>query len=161
MTTATTPERARLTRAELQTLDAEASCERCLAPAIVRLRGQSLTQRLEVHATLSPPQRALLGFWLIYHYGRRGWREFRVSLQHVMLYEGFWPDLESAARHFGLDALATLIAEVARLESCSSAAQDAALADLDTKLVPLRQLGITRVAETLRATPQDYMDLTT
>lgn len=160
MTPPITPERACLTRAELQTLDAEALCQRCLAPAIVRLRGQPLARRLEVHATLNAPQRALLGFWLIYHYGRYGWEAFRANLQHVMPYEGFWPDLEAAARHFGLDALAALMVEVARLDARSSAAQDTDWADVDAKLVYLRELGITRVAETLRATPHDYMDLT-
>lgn len=65
--------------------------------SIRRVRGQPLETRLRVHQELTPGQRTLLGFWVVYTHGASGWSSLEAQLSHLIGHEVSWSKLKEAA----------------------------------------------------------------
>ncbi|MFP2902277.1 hypothetical protein [Corallococcus sp. 4LFB] len=150
----------RMTRQELASLDDTALCQRCVQPAALAMRGRGSDVREEVYGALTPGQRAVFMFWVLYAHGR-GWTQMCAELPHLVGEDSFWLELKLAAKHLHLDEL------LAQTEAFEKHLREARAANRpvqgkaqdDALLAKTLARDLHTVASYIRANPGQFVEL--
>ena len=84
-------------------------------PAILQVRGQNLKKKRAVYETLTPGQRSLFAFWILYSHTQSGWLRFFWEGLYVGGYEQFLPMIKADLAHIHAQALLAHIVETETL----------------------------------------------
>ncbi|MEM8532222.1 MAG: hypothetical protein AAGF95_15360 [Chloroflexota bacterium] len=80
-------------------------------PAILQIRGQNLEKKRAVYETLTPGQKSLFAFWIIYGHTQSGWLRFFWEGLYVGGYEQFLPMIKTELAHSNAQKLLTNVTE--------------------------------------------------
>ncbi len=86
----------------------------CIDPTIRQIRGKDVAVKARVYAQLTPGQRALLMFWVLYGHAQGGVARFYCEVDYLLTRAEMWTELEAGMRFFGDAAMAGLIEEMER-----------------------------------------------
>lgn len=110
----------------------------CIEPTIQQVRGKSFTIKSEVYVTLTPGQRALLMFQMLYGHTTNGIETFFSHLAYLLSNQGVWSQLKKGMEYFGdqdmvqiLEKMNTVFQNQNREEFIESAEQNNVLVDFD------------------------------
>src|SRR5574340_156321 len=85
--------------------------EACIGPTIQRVRGKDLAVKAHVYTELTPGQRALLMFWVVYGHAQSGMPRFFCELDYLLSQTGFRAELKAGMRFFADDRMLGLLEE--------------------------------------------------
>jgi hypothetical protein len=111
----------------------------CIEPTIQQVRGRNFTIKTEVYTTLTPGQRALLMFQMLYGHTTNGIEAFFSHLTYLLTNKGVWSQLKKGMEYFEdydmiqiLDKMNAVFQGLNRDEFIESAEQNNVLiADVD------------------------------
>ncbi len=81
-----------------------------IQPAIQQARGRRLETKQIVYDCLTPGQKSLFAFWVLYGHTRSGWLPFFQEGAYIGGYEQFLPMIKAGLRHINDQALVENIA---------------------------------------------------
>ncbi len=73
----------------------------CIEPAMQQARGRNFAVKSEVYAHLTPGQRALFMFQMLYGHTSKGVEEFYSHLSYLLSNDGVWSQLKKGMQYFG------------------------------------------------------------
>jgi hypothetical protein len=137
-------------------------------PAIGQVRGKNLEIKRDIYQWLTPGQRVLFAFWVLYGHTRSGWLQFFLEGLYVGGYEQFLPMIKAGLRQVDAEALLENITAAEKLiaghRASLQAEPDADLekiqhefAPLDERLFSLLPETMTRIEAQIRALPEEFV----
>ncbi|HEX3043526.1 MAG TPA: hypothetical protein VHY08_02125 [Bacillota bacterium] len=88
----------------------------CIEPAIQPIRGRNFQVKSQIYSELTPGQRALLMFQVLYGHTRNGVAEFFDHTSYFLAEPGVWSEFKTGMRYFGDHAMLQLLEEIERLQ---------------------------------------------
>jgi hypothetical protein len=82
---------------------------------ILQVRGQSLEKKKQVYETLTPGQKSLFAFWVMYGHTQMGWLQFYLSGSYIGGYEQFLPMIKAGLKHIDDTAMLENVMEAEKL----------------------------------------------
>jgi hypothetical protein len=148
-----------MTKKELATLGDAALCEKCVQPAALAMRGRGPEVREQVYGALTPGQRAVFMFWVVYAHGFHGWTQVYMELPHLVGQDSFWRELKLAAKYLELRELLELTETFERHLREARAANKPISAQYDERLAKALVRDVRSVADHIRANPGTFFEL--
>lgn len=148
----------RMTKQEFASADDTTLCQKCVQPAAIAMRGRGSEVREQVYGSLTPGQRAVFMFWVLFAHGR-GWTQVCAELPHLVDQDSFWLELKLAAKHLGLDELLALTETFERHLRELRAANKPIQSPDDARLAKTLARDIHAVAAYIRANPGQFVEL--
>lgn len=147
---------------------------------ILQVRGQPLEQKRDVYAQLTPGQKALFAFWVLYGHTKMGWLQFYLEGLYVGGYDQFLPMMKAGLQHVQAQALLANIAEAETLyathkehlqtiqhasdkhgaEQVEFDAIHQEFVRIDERLFPLLKETMAQIEAYIRATPEEFVIFT-
>lgn len=107
--------RVNLTEEQFASLSGFALGQALIQPAIQQSRGQRLETKKSVYDCLTPGQKSLFGFWVLYGHTQSGWLPFFQEGVYVGGYRQFLPMIKAGLRHINDLALVENVMEAEKL----------------------------------------------
>lgn len=107
--------RVHLTEEQFASLSGFALGQTLIQPTIQQARGQRLETKKSVYDCLTPGQKSLFGFWVLYGHTQSGWLPFFQEGVYVGGYVQFLPMIKAGLQHINDPALLENVIEAETL----------------------------------------------
>lgn len=97
---------------DFETLDDVSLIWACIEPTIQQVRGRSFTIKSEVYTTLTPGQRALLMFQMLYGHTTNGIETFFSHQAYLLSNQGVWSQMKKGMEYFGDHDMSQLLEKI-------------------------------------------------